>query len=149
MDQAAVAQNWIATATILAWPIVALWLYKTQPVTRATLWTIFGAYLLLPHRALVKVAPGIPQLDKITIAGLAAFIGYIFIARRLVRLWNGFGITEILLLVFVLSPIVTAELNTDPIRVGGMSLPSIDEYDGISSVEGQLFLIFPFFCGLW
>ena len=64
--QGAVAQNWFATVALLAWPFVALWLYQTRPVNQATLWTILGAYLLLPVGASIKLAEGIPQLDKIS-----------------------------------------------------------------------------------
>ena len=35
--QGAVAQNWFATLALLAWPVVALWLYQTRPVNQATL----------------------------------------------------------------------------------------------------------------
>ena len=64
--QGAVAQNWFATLALLAWPFVALWLYQTRPVNQATLWTILGGYLLLPVGASIKIAEGIPQLDKIS-----------------------------------------------------------------------------------
>ena len=82
MTQAAVAQNWFATLALLAWPFVALWLYQTRPVNQATLWTILGGYLLLPVGASIKLAEGIPQLDKISIPALAALAGCFFFARR-------------------------------------------------------------------
>jgi hypothetical protein len=88
MTQAAVAQNWFATLALLAWPFVALWLYQTRPVNQATLWTILGAYLLLPVGASIKLAEGIPQLDKTSIPNLAAFVGCLLIKR--LRFWNGF-----------------------------------------------------------
>ena len=88
--QGAVAQNWFATLALLAWPVVALWLYQTRPVNQATLWTILGGFLLLPVGASIKIAEGIPQLDKISIPALAAVIGCFFFARRDLRFWNGF-----------------------------------------------------------
>src|SRR5437016_5144800 len=41
-------QNWSTTLALLVWPVFALWMYHTQPVRKATLWTILGAQLLLP-----------------------------------------------------------------------------------------------------
>lgn len=76
---------------------------------------------------------GVPQLDKDSIAGLGAFVGCFFIARRPIRFWNDFGVTEILMLVFALSPLVTAELNEDPIVNGGAFLPGVGTYDGLSA----------------
>ena len=94
MTQAAVAQNWFATIALLAWPIVAFWLYSTKPVNQATLWTILGGYLLLPVGASIKLAEGIPQLDKISIPALAALAGCFFFAKRRLRFWNGFGLNR-------------------------------------------------------
>ena len=93
MTQAAIAQNWFATLALLAWPFVALYLYNTRPVNQATLWTILGGYLLLPVGASVKLAEGIPQLDKISIPSLAALAGCFFFIRRPLRfskrIWSG------------------------------------------------------------
>src|SRR5437588_6199458 len=91
-------QNWFATFALLAWPVVAVWLYHARPVGQATLWTILGAQLLLPVGAIIKVAPGIPNLDKVSISNLAAVMGCILVARRPVRFWSGFGLTELLIL---------------------------------------------------
>ena len=92
MTQAAVAQNWFATLALLAWPFIALWLYHTRPVNQATLWTILGGYLLLPVGASVKLAEGIPQLDKISIPALAALAGCFSLYEALTifeRIWIG------------------------------------------------------------
>ena len=120
MTQAALAQNWFATLALLAWPFIALWLYRTRPVSQATLWTILGGYLLLPVGASVKLAEGIPQLDKISVPALAALVGCFFFARRPLRFCNGFGLAEVLLLTYLISPFVTSELNNDPVLSGAV-----------------------------
>ena len=125
MTQAAVAQNWFATLALLAWPFIALWLYQTRPVNQATLWTILGGYLLLPVGASIKLAEGIPQLDKISIPALAALAGCFFFARRPLRFWNGFGLAEVLLLIYLISPFVTSALNNDPVVSGAVLLPGV------------------------
>jgi len=134
MPQAAVAQNWIATLALLVWPFIALWLYQTRPVNQATLWTILGGYLLLPVGASIKLAEGIPQLDKTSIPALAALIGCVFVAQRRPRFFYGFGLTEILLLMLLIGPFVTSELNTDPVMSGPVLLPGAGIYDGLSAM---------------
>src|SRR5437588_9382463 len=101
-------QNWFATFALLAWPVVAVWLYHARPVGQATLWTILGAQLLLPVGAIIKMAPGVPQLDKVSIPNLAALIGCFLFARRPLRFWGGFGLTELLLLMCLIGPFVTS-----------------------------------------
>ena len=145
--QGAVAQNWFATLALLAWPVVALWLYQTRPVNQATLWTILGGYLLLPVGASIKLAEGIPQLDKISIPALAALAGCFFFARRPLRFWNGFGLAEVFLLIFLIGPFVTSELNNDPVVSGAVLSPGVGSYDGLSAIVGQFLFVLPFFLG--
>lgn len=145
MTQAAVAQNWFATFALLAWPLVALWLYQTRPVNQATLWTILGAYLLLPVGAGIKLAEGIPQLDKTSIPNLAALLGCLLIKR--LRFWNGFGVAEVLLLMLLIGPFVTSELNADAVVSGSLFLPSLGGYDGVSATIAQLLFVLPFLLG--
>src|SRR5262245_4416086 len=106
--------NWFAYAALLSWPLVALWLYHARPVTQATIWTILGAQLLLPVGTAVKFE-GIPQFDKTSIPNLVAVIGCLLVGRRLLRIWTGFGFVGILLLMYLIGPVITAELNGDPI----------------------------------
>src|ERR1019366_5487030 len=106
-------QNWFATVALLLWPVVAIWLYHSRSISEATLWTILGAELLLPVGAFIKLAPGIPQLDKISLPNLTAFVGCIFCVRRPLRLWNGFGLTDALLLMSIIGSFITSELNGD------------------------------------
>jgi hypothetical protein len=72
--------NWIAYFALLIWPVVALILYSRLPIGRATLWTILGAFLLLPVGAEIKFA-GVPGFDKQSISNIAALIGCVLFAR--------------------------------------------------------------------
>ena len=130
-----------------AWPVVALWLYQTRPVNQATLWTILGGFLLLPVGASIKIAEGIPQLDKISIPVLAALVGCFFFARRPLRFWNGFGLAEVLVLIYLIGPFVTSELNADAVVSGSLFLPSLGGYDGLSATISQLLFVLPFLLG--
>jgi hypothetical protein len=139
--------NWLATLALLFWPVVALWLYNTQPINRATLWTILGAALLLPMGVFIKLAPGIPQFDKISIPNLAALMGCILYSRRPMRFWNGFGLAEVLLLMSLIGPFITSELNGDLVYSGRLTLPSVGHYDALSAVVAEFLFLLPFFLG--
>jgi hypothetical protein len=137
----------LATAlALLSWPIIALWLYKTRPIGQATLWTILGALMLLPIEASIKF-PVIPQLDKTTIPNFVAFVGCMFVLRKPIKLWNGFGLAEILILTFFLSPLISSELNSDEIAIGDRVLPGVGIYDGAAAVLYQVVVLLPFFLG--
>jgi hypothetical protein len=147
MTQEAVAQNGFATLALLAWPFVALWLYRTRPVNQATLLTILGAYLLLPVGASIKLAAGIPQLDKVSIPALVALAGCFLFSTRRARFWNGFGLAEVLMLMLLIGPVVTSELNNDPVASGAVLLPGVGTYDGLSAFVSQFLFLTPFFLG--
>src|SRR6476659_8308431 len=93
--------NWFAIFALATWPLVALWLYNVRPVNQATLWTILGAHLLLPVGASIKFEM-VPALDKYTIANIAAFLGCLLVLKRSPRFWNGLGIAEILILMYLI-----------------------------------------------
>lgn len=145
--QGAVAQNWFATFALLAWPVLTLWLYSTRPVNQATLWTILGAQLLLPVGASIKLAEGFPQLDKISIPALAAVTGCLFVVRRSVQFWSAFGLAEVLLLMVLIGPFVTSELNTDAVVSAAVVSPGVGTYDGLSAIVAQFLFLLPFFLG--
>jgi hypothetical protein len=141
-------QNWLATLALLSWPVVAIWLYITRPLNRAMVWTILGGLLLLPVGAAIKLAPGIPQLDKTSVPNLAAFLGCVFVARRRFRFFSRIGLPEVLLLMSLVGPFITSELNGDIIFAGGTTiLPAVGHYDALSAVVGQFIFLLPFFLG--
>jgi hypothetical protein len=142
---AATAQNWLAIIALLVWPVVGLWLYKARPVGQATLLTILGGYLLLPVGASVKIAEGIPQLDKVSVPAITALIGWVLFTNRRVRFSNGFGVTEILCVMLLIGPLVTSLLNQDPVWSGATLLPGASAYDGLSAIIAQFLSIAPFF----
>src|ERR1022692_1361337 len=133
--------NWIAIAAFTAWPLVSLWLYINLPVAEATIWTILGGFMFLPDQAMVKFAM-IPAFDKNSIPNICAFIGCMTIARR-PKL--SLGIPEVLLLMYLIGPVITSELNNDPIFIKNRVLPGVDAYDGFSALMSQSLFILPFF----
>src|SRR5262245_19026539 len=139
--------NLFAYLALLSWPVVALCLYFARPIGQATIWTILGAYLLLPVGAGIKFEM-IPALDKTSIPSLAALIGCVFVARHSVRFWNKFGLAEVFLVMSLVGPFITSMLNTDPIVTGGgILLPGVGPYDALSAVVSQFLDLLPFFLG--
>jgi len=139
--------NWFAYLALLAWPVVAVYLYTRLPVSEATIWTVLGAYLLLPVIIEIKIEM-VPALDKTTVPNIAALACCVLVAGRMPRFFHGFGLTEVLILVLILSPIVTGLLNTDPIPLqNGLVLPAAGAYDGGSAAISRFLFIIPFFLG--
>lgn len=138
--------NWFSIIALGSWPIVALWLFNSQPLNRAIVVIILYGQLLLPVGTAIKFE-GIPAFDKVSVGNLSALIGCIFLARRSLRLWRQFGLVEVLMLAFVLSPFVTCVLNKDPIFVGDRTFPAETFYDGLSAVVSQIIYLTPFLLG--
>jgi hypothetical protein len=138
--------NLFAYVALLCWPIAALLLYTFRPVTQATVWTILGAFLLLPVGVNIKFEM-IPPFDKDTIPNVCALIGCIAVSRRPTRVNRRIGLIEILIAVYIISPIVTSYLNPDPIVIGPRVLPGVGLYDGISAAIGQSMFFLAFLIG--
>ena len=138
--------NWFAYVILALWPLIAIWLYQSKSVTEATLWTILGGHMFLPVKTMVDL-PMIPPLGKESVPALAAFLGCTFIAGRRISFLGQRGWIFWLLLLFILGPFVTAELNGDAVFVGGHRLPPMEHYDAISAVINQFIIIMPFFLG--
>jgi hypothetical protein len=138
--------NLVTTFVLLGWPVVAYWLYKTRPIGLATLWTILGAYMLLPVGPHIKM-PMIPDFNKSSIPNLAALFGCVAICGKSVRFSNGRGLAELLIAIFMICPFVTCVLNGDPIPIGPVVLPGLSSYDAGSAVISQAITLIPFFLG--
>ena len=124
--------NLIAYTSLVAWPLVALYLYISRPVAVATIWTILAGQLLLPVGTFFKFEM-IPQFDKVSIPNLCALVGCMVMARRR-RHASTAGVTKILIPLCIVGPLVTSLLNGDPIYVGSTVLPGVGLYDGISAL---------------
>jgi len=139
--------NLVTLLALLAWPVVTLYLYKTRPINRATLWTILGAYMFLPVGADIKFEM-IPDFNKDSIANLAALFGCVVVCGQSIRFWKGFGLASFLILIFLFSPFVTNGLNGDAIVINKtVVLPGLGVYDAGSAVIAQFIILIPFFLG--
>jgi hypothetical protein len=138
--------NWFSTIALVSWPLVALCLYLKRPLTQATMWTVLAAQMLLPVGEVIKFKM-IPQFDKDTIPCLCILVGCLVVARRGLKLFRGFGLTEVLIVMYLISPIITSELNGDALVFGDRILPGVGLYDAISALESSFILLIPFLIG--
>ena len=138
--------NLFAYIALVSWPFVALLLYRSRPMAEATIWTILGAFLLLPVGVEIKI-PMIPQFDKNSIPNICALIGCLAVARRNGSPGRRFGLIEILIAIYIFSPVVTSVLNPDPIIAGPLVLPGVGAYDGVSAAIGEFIFVLAFLIG--
>jgi hypothetical protein len=136
----------IANGALLAWPVIALILYLSMPVGRATIWTILGAFLLLPVGTAFNI-PGIPNLDKSTLPNLAALMLAPTMARSGEFKWPKSMAINLLMLLWVLVPFATAMTNGEPLISGSAVRPGLGFKEGLSSAVGNALAIVPFVLG--
>lgn len=139
--------NWFAVLVLLSWPVVAYFVYSTQPLNRATLWTVLGGQFLLPVGSLGKIAPGIPPIDKVFIPNIVALLGCAMFGKQRPRFFHRFGLAEVFLAMLIAGPFITSVMNDDMVFTGGIPKPALTWYDAASAVEGALVMLLPFFVG--
>jgi len=121
--------------------------YQRTTTIRATLWSILGAYLLLPAGTEVDL-PLIPPLDKVSVPNISAFLVCTLIMGKRISLIPKDINTRWLMLLYVVSPFVTALLNDDPLVAGPVFIAGMNSYDALSAVIRQMIFILPFLMGL-
>jgi hypothetical protein len=152
--------NIIALLVLLAWPLVAVVLFKKLPLERALIWSILGAYMFMPQISAIDL-PIVPALNKETIPNLMAFIICLSIWGKMPDLFPKSTFGRVLLVMFIVSPAITVLTNLEIIRFGvdqfgsmalvdpnaleTWALPGLRAYDSVSALANQIFLMLPFF----
>jgi len=139
--------NAFAYVALFSWPIITVILYLRMNVVRATLWSILGAFLLLPRGTEVDL-PLFPPLDKSTVSNLSAYFACWFVAGKRVRLLPSSNLIRFFLIVYLVSPFITALLNQQPIIAGPIYIKGMNYYDAFSAVIRQVLFMLPFSMGL-
>jgi hypothetical protein len=118
-------------------------MFLTMPPQRALIWALLSSYLLLPVGTRFDIE-GLPSLDKTSIPNIVTFVCAVaFIGAKAVKL-PARPVPLILAVIFLLSPIVTAYTNTDPINLRFSSIRGLTGKDAVSSVITQLITLAPF-----
>ena len=138
--------NWFAYTMLGVWPIVAIWLYRTKSVTKATLWTILGGHMFLPVGVQIDL-PMIPPLEKVSIPAISALVCCWLVARKRVFTLGKNALVRWLIFISIASPFVTAQLNNYTMIIGDHRIPPMEYYDALSMVTNQLIVMIPFFLG--
>jgi hypothetical protein len=134
----------VALIALLAWPIVALYIFARKQNGQAIIWTVLGGLLLLPAQVAIKF-PMVPAIDKNSVASLSSLIGCaLFLRRR-----NGGARRSIVIIAlsaaYVFGPVITSVLNTDAIVIVDKIVPGVDYYDGVSALLSQSILFATYF----
>ncbi len=143
------------------WPLVALILFRRFSPQVALCWTIIGGYLLLPTETRFNL-PLLPVIDKDSVPTLTALLLCAVIAWQAGRPQPSGAIPpsgpapnmlpgwlprhplmRVLTLILVLSPVATALANGDALRFGGVTLPGLRLYDGMSGVLATSVTLLP------
>lgn len=136
--------NVIAYLMLLVWPVLAWTLFSRLKVQQALIWSILGAYMLLPPLAKFDL-PAVPDFDKFSIANLCALGFTLFLLREKVPVLPDNRLARGLMGLFVLSPFVTSLTNPDPIPIYTGDVPALRLYDSVAFVSNQVIALIPFF----
>ncbi|TCL00730.1 hypothetical protein BXY66_3377 [Shimia isoporae] len=138
--------NALATLMLVIWPIVIWRLFVTLPPGRALIWSLLGAYLLLPPPPAAIDFPLMPALDKTSLPNLAILIVAFFVLRgeNRPRLMPDSIIARWLLVVFVLSPIVTVFTNPEPLIFTENYIRGLYLQDAIAQPINRFILVIGF-----
>lgn len=150
----------MASLALIAWPLIVLALFATQPQRTALVWSLLLGYLFLPERYGINL-PGLPPLNKRSVAALAILAGLLlFRPNRTPRLaalneqpllenhnrlfaWAFFGLAAMLLLNMGL----TIATNRISYTIGDKFLSALRPWDFVSMASATVFMMIPFFLG--
>ena len=137
--------NWFAVIALFGWPIVCAVLFSRLPLAKAAIWSLLGAYFLLPSALDIDV-PGLPSLDKMSITALATLLlcwiygGQAPRPRRSIMLY-------LFAAGFIISPILTSFTNSYELSTGGKSIPGFYPLTGLKFAGRNLLLLVPMYIG--
>jgi hypothetical protein len=140
------AANHFAYVALLGWPAVCIILFVMLPVEAAAIWSMLGAYLLLPSNLNVDL-PLLPPIDKMSIAALSTFLlcwmkGTQSVASKPSFFIYFFGTC------LVLSPLLTSFANSYELQNAAGSIPGFYPVDGLKIAGRQLIALLPLFVGM-
>lgn len=138
--------NAIAYGALVLWPFVTLALFVAMSPPRAIIWSLLAGYLFLPVKTSFDF-PGVPALDKTSIANLSALVcALIFVGGRAARFPREWWLL-VLMLVYLISPMLTVFTNRDALMFGELLLPGLQPYDAFSAAAYKAIDLIPFLLG--
>lgn len=135
--------NGFAYLALALWPLVSLFLFRTQPPGRAVIASILIAYLMLPPLPTSFDFPLIPPLTKETIPALSAFFFCMLFYGKRMSVLPSHPAARVLLLVFVFSPMATAMTNGEPVTFGMYAIQPLGLKEGLAMCVQNALLAMP------
>ena len=141
--------NTITLTAILGWPIFGLLIYASQKdPKRGAILSILIGFLFLPSGVGFDL-PGLPAIDRDNIVALTLLGALLFGGKVKMPLKVGVGFYMLAILIYIVSPVLTAMTNGDSLVVGERVLRGMQAYDGLSIAFGELLELAPLFIGYW
>ncbi len=107
--------NLLATLMLMLWPVVIWRLFVSLSPGRALIWSLLGAYLLLPPPPAEFDFPLMPALDKSSLPNLAILIVVFFVLPQRPKLLPDSILARWLLGIMIFSPVLTVFTNGEPL----------------------------------
>ena len=147
--------NGLAQLMLMIWPVVCVAFFARLSVERALIWSIVGAYMLLPPRTEFDL-PLVPDLDKFSIPNIAVLVIMVVFLGLRPSFWPRHKITRVIIALMLLGAVPTVLSNTDaivfwtrtdavPITFAVNQIPGLRLIDIMSLLSGQLIMLIPFF----
>lgn len=134
------------TVALIAWPFVALVLFRALGPVRGVIWATLAGALLLPEAFRLDI-PGLPPYDKNTAiaAGLLAGMWLVRPDRpEAGRTGWDVRLVTALAVLSVLSPVLTVLTNREPLVYGPTLVPGLGLRDLVTMCSQSLILLIPF-----
>ena len=138
--------NALSFLVLLIWTPVAVVLFRRLPADRALIWSILGAYLVLPPVAAFDL-PVLPDLDKVTIPNIAALACVWYVARHRGPWLPESPLARTLVALVVFCPVATVLTNDLPLETAAGLLPAMKLQEAVSVTLAQAILLIPFLLG--
>lgn len=137
--------NTFAYLMLLVWPLVSVFLFRRLSTAGAVIWTILGGYLVLPPATVINL-PVLPDPDKVIIPNICAYLGFLATRPRHEQEKKPLALNLVLAL-FLLTPIGTVLTNLDPVLFAIGGLPPMQMVELPSSILNNFIVVLPFLIG--
>lgn len=128
---------------LVFWPVVTMMLFILLPAHRALMWSVLGAYLVLPVGTSFEI-PVVPSLDKTVISNLSILLCcFLFVREKWLGALKDPAVVA-LAATFVLSPFFTAFFNPEPLIYADRFIPGLTMYDALAQAAVNAITLIPF-----
>ena len=132
--------NIIAKLMLIVWPFVTWRLFLVLPPGRALIWTLLGAYLILPPPPAGFDFPLMPPLDKSSLPNFAAVFITMFVLALKPKLIPDSRPARWLIAIFILTPVLTVATNTEPLVFSESYIRGLFLQDAIAQPRAEYLL---------